>query len=417
MNAKSTSTDEPSENNVSAIWKLLNHISIDTKMRLADINPHLRQWIADNHMLPVLRIHQKTIRFEGTSLRDQPYEADHLIIRDIQTVRRFLKHFGHLITKMVLVGQSYHDTQTTEICHLIATHCSASLQEIDLRASGSYLISDTDVTFPNVLNVKLDYFNYTDNLQIHRIFPAMEQLTLEIDEVKTIEPGAHLDRNLANICHSVRFNEKLQSLNLRKPRVSMLDLQVINENLPNLVSLEVRAPILADIKYPVHFENVKNFTCSLLEGVGRDQTCPITFEHLEALTLNSILTKHTDLPFKLVQQNAAVQSLKMPLVGSEIASNELINHIEATHNLRGMEITWMVMRGRSEPLPNFSAFQRMKFVIRNGNDKMEERASVMKKLPSEWTIVEETKKDSRVSFENFSFITVERTVNMDTDTN
>lgn len=73
------------------MWTLFDFMSIDTKMLLADINPQLRQWITENHMLPVLRIHEKTIRFEGTKLRDQSYEPDHLIIRDIQTIKRFFK--------------------------------------------------------------------------------------------------------------------------------------------------------------------------------------------------------------------------------------------------------------------------------------------------------------------------------------
>lgn len=382
---------------------------MDTKMLLADTNPTLRQWITNNHMLPVLRIHEKTIRFEGTQIRDYPFEPDHLIIRDIKTVHRFLKHFGHLITKVALIGPSYHDAHTTEISQLIAVHCSNNLREIDLRESGTYLISDTNATFPNVLNVKLDYYNFADvNLQIHRIFPAMEQLIVDIGAVSTTEPGTHFDAILAHVCYSLRSIENLRSLNLRKPRVSMLDLQVINENLPNLVNLNVQAPIRTDNEYSVHFRNVNNFTCSILEYVGHDQPCPITFDHLETLRISSLLSKSTHMAFKLIEQNSQLKSLSMPLVGSEIMLNGLINRIQTTHNLVDMEMKWNVMRDRNEPLPDFSGFQRMTFVIRNGNEKMEERESVMEKLPGEWTVVDETKEESKVSRANDSFIKVER---------
>lgn len=359
--------------------------------------------------IPVNEISGKNIRFEGMKIRNHPAEANDVIIRDFHKSLEFLSKFGDQITSLTLIGQSYQSDETDEIARNIALYAANSLRDIDLRSSGSYLIRDANVSFPELINMKLDAYDFPQDMQLHRIYPNMQRLTVSIGAVQATKSNAQLDRNLKRICSSIRLNGKIHTLNLQKQRLSMVDLKELSD-LPALETMNIQSLIVTDNEHSVHFRTVRNFTGRLVEAIeiNRPRPCPITFSKLETIKITWIAKQSTYMPFKLIEENVGLKTIIMPLVDDVKAVNDLLTKIKNAHNLQDLDITWTVTRDRKEPLPDFSAFKRMKFSVRNINYKMEERESLMSKLPAEWKVIDEWNEQTEDGRLNFSHILVER---------
>lgn len=345
--------------------------------RLSGLKPH--------------QVAEKNIRFHGPQLpKAHPAEPNDLVINSYKAALKFLIKFGSAITSLTLVGGSFEESELSELSRHIAFYTENTLREITLIDSGEVLLYKTNSAFPNVVAVHLNYYNLSHvDLELHRIYPALQDLTLTIGE--PTQRVTLANQNLQTVIDSVRFNPQLISLTLTMPTVSMHDLAAVAE-LQALEALTVNSIIRTDVLFPVNFPNVQNFTGALLES---DEVyyhpCPVTFDRLERLHITSIVHGSQEMPFKLIEQNAGLKALTMPLIVDISAVDQLLNRIGETHDLKRLEMTWTVAACRREPLPNFGDhFKQMTFVVSHCDGVRNESNRILTKLPAyQWAFVSE----------------------------
>lgn len=336
------------------------------------------------------QIAEKNVRFHGPRLPNtHPADPTDLVIHSYKSALKFLINFGSDITRLTLVGGSFEPSEVAEICRHIGFYAENTLQEITLENSGDDLLYKMQSTLPNVRALRLNYHNFSRvDLELHRIYPALQALTLTIGEPTANAQVAN--QNLRIAVDSARFNAQLTALTLAMPTVSMHDLAAVAE-LQALQALNVQTLIRTDSQFPVHFANVRNFSGALLERAeAYFNPCPITFDRLERLHITAIVHGGHEMPFKLVEQNAQLKALTMPLIVDVSAVEQLLGRIADTHDLPALEMTWTVPACRTEALPDFGGLRRMTFEVEHCDDKRAESERIVSQLPADrWIVVSE----------------------------
>lgn len=137
---------------------------------------HFKNWV--NILDPVLTQRKKTRKYD-----------DHLNIYNFDTALLFLKHFGHLISKL---GITYTDfmrhTDSTEINQAINLYCSKTLIHLQINILRSFK-DDHDCFFKSmikpferleVLSIGGRFKSLTSsNLSFAELFPTVRRLSLE----------------------------------------------------------------------------------------------------------------------------------------------------------------------------------------------------------------------------------------------
>lgn len=381
-------------------WNPLDRLSDGKK---ADIY----SWTGLNSLKPH-QIAEKNVRFHGPRLPStHPADPTDLVVHSYKSALNFLINFGSEITRLTLVGGSFEPSEVSEICRHIGFYAENTLQEITLESSGDDLLYKMQSTLPRVRALRLNYHNFSRvDLELHRIYPALQALTLTIGEPTANARMAN--QNLRIVVDSARFNAQLTSLTLHMQTVSMHDLAVVAE-LQALAAFNVQTLIRTDSQFPVHFANVRNFSGALLERAeAYFNPCPITFDRLERLRITAIVHGGHEMPFKLVEQNAQLKALTMPLILDVSAVGQLLGRIAETHDLAALEMTWTVPACRNEALPDFGGLRRMTFEVEHCDDKRTESERILSQLPADqWTVVSEWVQEADDSRQKSTIVVIE----------
>lgn len=342
-------------------------------------------------MIPLYRVSDKFIHINRPE-NGQQITNDDLYIDDFRSVLRFLRNFGHLITKLIFVGNnSFSSNEKLEISKSIVEYCSNSLKEINLIESESYLTNDADQTFPNVRNVALLSFSKLNISQIHRIYPNMRELSLKYDLL--VLSNSSIWKQLYI---SFRSSSTLRALSLS--RVPSFDqLEFINNNLPNLQSLAFGYDPRDFSKSGdrnVHFVNVRHFQVTVLGGVQgvTNDSFPIAFNHLETLEMS--ISEFANIPVKLIEQNPGLRSLTVPFA---IASR-IVNNVRDSEHLEELTLKWSndVNTGDLESLLNeLGQLNRLTFIVLDSPERMTNWYALQRTIQDAWRITHyqiETKK-------------------------
>lgn len=323
-------------------------------------------------MLPIFRIHERAILLLPNKREIEKHGE--FIVREHHSALPFLRDFGHLIKSLKFYEKRYSKEHAIQIYKYIEKYCSNTLAEINLITAGSHLTTHTKITFPSVIKLDVSHMEYINHMEIDRIYPALEDLTIgtlnEISQsigkflpsLARLHVVEYLDfENDIGIRELLRCNPQLRALKLS--RVPSLDLlKFISETSMNLECLSIsykQNEIQSATGDAVHFTTVKNFTIEVDERNGEIHVTPITFEQLTFLEISS----HSfDMPVNLLKENAGLKSLSLPK-GNEECTRRTLNEAGPFQSLEELKIQWFNYNDTSIVMHAMERFETLKRII------------------------------------------------------
>lgn len=376
------------------LLSIFDHLSEADLIRLAEVNQRFRE---------LIRVHYIRSRLNNEVLKITGSKFGGYVVHNYVTVLKFLHIFGDLIKTLTFVNFSNEPVFTTEeesmIAHYIERYCSETLINVELNGAGLYLLTETNEIFEKVTSVQLRHVDgYSDNLNIDRIFPHMEELQIVLKYplklnsfLKTYSNLKHLEliewgtySTVTLLPDLILLNPHLRSLKLNYLPTTEL-LYFIDEHLPQLDSLAITCDLdlLISDSENLHMKNVKNFTVFIQGRLRRH--IPITFEHLEMLEIK-IDSFHEEIGH-LFQQNDKIHILSLPWIQQNISFNRVLESIEQLSELKDITIGWSSKVGVSNALRLFNDFptlKKIKFLIADGN----ELEHLLEIVPREWKCID-----------------------------
>lgn len=269
---------------------------------MAEVNENFRYLIDKHYMVTKYRLFDKTLKILSTNVAH--LNAEEILIGQ-QFAVQFLRHFGHLVTKLDFSAENINDANE-EIAKTIARSCSTTLTSIKLRETGHFLLSAANLTFDRVKVLDIRSTSFTDDFRLARIYPRLEELTIDICHPKSsptlFRPYGHLQRlkvietNLRKFNASILHGILTKNPQLRRLTVDrFLDAELLAKvnNLPDLHELNLSF----DERDFIHLKqmngislvkNVRKFTFSIEKLIiSRHYQIPVTFTDLETLEITS----------------------------------------------------------------------------------------------------------------------------------
>lgn len=309
--------------------------------------------IITNMMLNTYRIHEKTVRIE--KVEQELDNKNAIFLSEYDAVLEFLEHFGNIIQALHFSGMFFSGAERLRINHYIAKYCSQSLKRLELRDADHFLIGVTNQIFPRVLHVTVQNFEYINDLQLNRIYPNIENLTIWSYDLALNSLPHHyphlkhfttFNTDEGIVMDLLRLNPQLRSLSFNDvPSLEFID--DINKALPHLELLEVKHFAngfhnSTDRIQNIHFANVRHFGL-LAEVIGSDiftfDRIPISFSDLQTLKIGSLTTN--DVYHRLIQENNHIEILRLERV-FEIETIPIItSFVNQLDNLEELSISWV----------------------------------------------------------------------------
>lgn len=371
---------------------------------MAEISPEFNELIADRYMKPIHKIHEKKLIIENTNINEIVI-SDKIHIGQYEIALKFLRIFGHLITKMEFNGDKFYTYQIMAIGHSIAHHCSNSLVELEINHGDDYLISDSARIFSKVTTLSLWMHKYLDRFQLNRIYPKLESLNLIGDSIEyksLAQQYAHLTSFRVHLFASrshdsavekiLRENPQIRSLHLTTlPSVDLL--QFISKHLRDLDSLSVETtpfgfpepPNSNGTRQTIHFESVKHFQIEI-KGRARSppEVFPITFQQLKSCEI--IAASLDGIPKKLIEQNVGLKSLSIPATTKGHAFSQILEFLTLSlHDLEEINVSWSSNVHEEETLRLMTQFDRLRkigFTVWDDSN----RIALMRIIPTNWKV-------------------------------
>lgn len=321
-------------------------------IKMAKVSDRFSKIIA-NIMLNTYRIHEKTVRIEKVEQELDSKNA--IVIGEYEVILELLEHFGNIIQGLHYSGMFFSGEERLKINQYIAKYCSQSLIGLELRDADNYLIGVTNQTFPRVTHVNVQNFEYVDDLQLNRIYPNLENLTIWSYDSALNSLAHHyphlkhfttFNMNEMIVTDLIRLNPQLRGLSFND--VPSFDfIEDINKALPHLELLEIRHfangfQNSTDRTQNIHFANVRHFGLHA-DVIGSEtftfDRIPITFNNLETLKIVSLT--ENDVYQRLIQENNQIEILRLERV-FEIETIPIITTcVDQLANLEELSISWV----------------------------------------------------------------------------
>lgn len=135
-----------------SLLEICDYLELDDLVRLAASNERFHRIIADHYMVPIFRIHEKSVRF--TNKIDQRPTPDTVFVKKFAEILLFLRNFGYLITKLTFAANAFSKENAFKINSFVVKYCSDSLVELELKQH-LHMVSDNNKTFSKVIKLKL----------------------------------------------------------------------------------------------------------------------------------------------------------------------------------------------------------------------------------------------------------------------
>lgn len=347
------------------------------------------------------RLHQNVVRIDGGGLYDRA-TADIITIGKHSQILPFLRHFGHKITKIYFAGFSYNPTERHQITEAISKYCSKSLLEMELIETGGHLMNATETsifTKLKKLKVRDDKILY-ENPQIHRIYPALKELSLALGSTTMTE------QTITYIRHLLMTTPQLQSF--ETPKVLTYDfVQSIEVILPHLTSLAIGyvPNDLDDLNNrTIHFNRINRLTLNLVffNFANPIAPFPFTFTRLEALEIAT--TKIEQAPISLFERNIALKSLSFPTLNDIDGLLTLLSQLRESHNIEVLTLQWTRFMGSDNTrrlLNEFDGLKEMMFVVFDGMNHSANRDALLQMIPDQWnvSVAQRESVDARIKYQ------------------
>lgn len=397
---KSTTTTGLSNVDDYTLMELIDHLEFDDILKLADLSTELRAIITERYMVPIYQLHEKTICF--TVGMDEHQPGSRLVINELPVALRLLRIFGHLVTKLKLFSLNFTTEQLTLIGNYIAKYCQSSLIELELFGiQTSELITDPTNLFPNVTKLKLSSFHPMGSLEIHKIYPALKELTYSchafsrnshifpnLVRFELIENG--VDANDSNIREFLKLNSHLRELSLS--RIVTFDLmKFMEENLEKLESLEI-GYLSHAMQSPnneiLHFGDIRSFVITPKARGNILQKFPLSFNRLDSVEIRT--NDYFNVPLNLIKENPMIKTLSLPWLDGRQAVR-VLSGVRDSHQLEEATVKLTNIDSMPEVLESineFGAMRRINFIVHDLVGETSSRRAVLTNIPARWHLDE-----------------------------
>lgn len=364
--------------NDKCLLNIFKHLDLNDVLNVAYISTRFRHLVIEHYLIPVFRIHTKTIHL---SARRNEFKMEHtVIIKRSISVLRFLRCFGHLITDLKFSEFTFYIRKIAiEINNYIRKYCSGTLAKLELIHASTRLAIGKKNIFPRVTILKAQFFRESAEVTIDRIYPALKELSFSFfkpmpSSVAVLYP--HLKRfNLHNsgneewkdgevgLRHFLRVNPQLLELNLYR-ELSFDLLKFISLTLTKLeyLSITYNKNLFQVNEGIVHFDRVKSFKICVYEKISYAYEVPMTFNQLEALGISS----PDYLPVGLFNQNPGLRCISLPETKEKDAV-KLLNEVEPLSVLEEIEIQWDDIEDTSaitSVIDKYETVKKMTLIVR-----------------------------------------------------
>lgn len=370
-------------------------------------------------MLPIFRIHERAICLLPNKREIEKHGE--FIIREHHSVLPFLRDFGHLIKSLKFYEKRYSEEHALQINKYIEKYCSNTLVELDLITAESYFIRDTKTIFSSVIKLELSHINDINHMEIDRIYPALEDLTIatlteipqnvgkfvpRLTRLHVVEYLGHASD--VGIRELLRCNPQLGALKLgRVPSLELL--KFISETSLNLTSLSInykQSEIHSDTGEVVHFEFVQNFTIEVNDWNGEIHTTPISFKQLKTLEISS---NNFDIPVNLLKDNAGLKSLSLPM-GNEECTRRTLNEAGPFQSLEELKMQWFNYNDTSiitHAMERFDTLKRIILIVYELEGDALNLNAIQANFQGEWRVIDYQFAKTHSIFDVY-FVTISR---------
>lgn len=378
------------------LMEIIDHLGFEELLLFADLNQELRQFITNRYMIARYHIDTSIICFSVAV--DEQEIRSRIIIGKMHLVLRFLRIFGHMITKLKFSGLTFTAEETKLISNYISEHCGDTLTELEIFEARCDLTANTAITFPKVTKLRITSLKELDDLQIHRIYPALEELfyattafaSISIKQFypnlvrfELIEHDDYL--NASTIGPFLLDNPQLHSLNMnRVPTFALLKL--ISENLKSLTSLGIgyHSTVYRANDGNLNFPSVQYFAVTPRNSYQPLQSFPLTFDQLNSI---EIWTKdYSCIPMNLFAQNLQVKSVSLPWLDG-VKASRVFNEMKKTHRLEEIKMKLSTEDGVLDifqQLTEYESLQKITFIVYDLAGSTTNRDALLAVIPQEW---------------------------------
>lgn len=361
---------------------VFDNLSLNELLQVAAINETLREIISNDYLIALYAIHERTILVASPTYSHDP--KTNLKIEDPYVAAEFLRLFGTLVTKIVVLGYEFSYSGGIMVTRSIANNCN-NLVDILIEHVGDYLVTRANHTFPLVKRITFIHDDDLELTQLHRIYPAVEQLAISLSV-----PSARttFDLNIEEVRRLLPRIPQLRALTLSGFLSNDL-LQSISVNLPVLEELRIVYDATSPPSRRIHFKNVKTFSITPVAATRRapSKVFPISFDGLEALSIHT--TNYSLVPIKLIEDSEYLESFSLPLTRDNYGIDYIVELLMRKKYLEKVTLRyWMEQRAANtiSLISSFHGIDQLTFVMWDERSSVLQRDILISLIPDDWRI-------------------------------
>lgn len=388
------------------ILKFLEWLDFENLLALAAKDARFKRLIDEHIIRSRFQLHQRTICL--TSEPKENYADQNCFLIDrFESAIGFLKSFGHIVTKLRIIGNSSEQNCIDTIGQLINDHCSQSLKELTLENIEENPMIAWKNKFPKLEIINFVNIQQSNGLKIHKMCPHLRRLNVVQDTQRHSKLeflGFHFPHLVNLKIHStflpnnphlhrvVSLNPQLKSFYI-SGYFDVKLLKFIKEHLPNLQSFGLKYNLFGNSRNveTVEFENITDFSMDLQHltfNMGYNSQL-FSFKRLTSLELichvldeglMSFMTKNKQLvTLKIMQMNAKY--------------DELVELIQALPELKEIHTQWVDVNQSSEVVQLMTGANQIETIVLEVNES--DRQSLLLAVPPSWKLVTDESKEHK----------------------
>lgn len=303
------------------------------------------------------------------------YEID-----DLNKAMKFLQTSCESVKKLLFNGKFMSFTERITVSEAIIRHCAETLIELEFYEAGNPLLLTTHQTFLRVRTLKVNNDILPPNMQIARIYPALQKLSI------LSSPGQEwTDDNweyIQQMLPSISYIRQLEIIGEANPI-----LKSIAEHLSNLEALAIGYDGAIGVKDSMHFSTVKELKLDIKHGRSPVHLpLPFTFDRLEVLNLRTFAAY----PFlsDWLGHNVNLQSITTQMN----ADDQFLDVVGHLPTLKHATFAYRLELPFGAYLNSMANVDTVTFVTRGGHERLADT------IPANWKVVDGWKRVDGVGY-------------------